>query len=279
MAEANRDQIEFWSTTQGHKWLRLEDRIERMMTPFTEAGLAALGDIAGRHCLDIGCGAGGTTLALADAAGDGGSAAGIDVSPPLLKRAWERADGRENVCFAEGDAQDYAFRDETFDILFSRFGIMFFRDTPAALANLRRASRPGARLVFIVWREPRENPWVMIPVSAAKAFVELPPRPAPGEPSQFQWADADLATGWLEGAGWRGCRFAPLDIALAMPGGPLEASRFLLQMGPGAALLAEAGGDLAERAEAALAEDLVPHLRNGAVILDSACWIVSATAA
>ena len=279
MAEANRDQIEFWSTTQGHKWLRLEDRIERMMTPFTEAGLAALGDIAGRHCLDIGCGAGGTTLALADAAGDGGSAAGIDVSPPLLKRAWERADGRENVCFAEGDAQDYAFRDETFDILFSRFGIMFFRDTPAALANLRRASRPGARLVFIVWREPRENPWVMIPVSAAKAFVELPPRPAPGEPSQFQWADADLATGWLEGAGWRGCRFAPLDIALAMPGGPFEASRFLLQMGPGAALLAEAGGDLAERAEAALAEDLVPHLRNGAVILDSACWIVSATAA
>ena len=278
MAEANRDQIEFWSTTQGHKWLRLEDRIERMMTPFTEAGLAALGDIAGRHCLDIGCGAGGTTLALADAAGDGGSAAGIDVSPPLLKRAWERADGRENVCFAEGDAQDYAFREETFDILFSRFGIMFFKDTAAALANLRRASKAGARLVFIVWREPRENPWVMIPVSAAKAFVELPPRPAPGEPSQFQWADAELATGWLEGAGWRDCRFAPLDIALEMPGEPLDAARFLLQMGPGAALLAEAGGDLTERAETALAEDLVPHLRNGAVILDSACWIVSAKA-
>ena len=145
MAEANRDQIEFWSTTQGHKWLRLEDRIERMMTPFTEAGLAALGDISGRHCLDIGCGAGGTTLALADAAGDGGSAAGIDVSPPLLKRAWERADRRENVCFAEGDAQDYAFREDTFDILFSRFGIMFFKDTAAALANLRRASKCQAR--------------------------------------------------------------------------------------------------------------------------------------
>ena len=279
MAEANRDQIEFWSTTQGQKWLRLEDRIERMMTPFTEAGLAALGDIAGKHCLDIGCGAAGTTLALADAAGDAGSAAGIDVSPPLLKRAWDRAGGRNNMCFAEGDAQDYAFRNDTFDILFSRFGIMFFRDTPAALANLRRASRSDARLVFIVWREPRENPWVMIPVSAAKAFVELPPRPAPGEPSQFQWADPALATGWLESAGWRDCRFDPLDIALTMPGDPLEASRFLLQMGPAAALLAEAGGDLAERAEAALAEQLVPHVRNGAVTLGSACWIVSATAA
>jgi len=279
VAEANRDQIEFWSTTQGHKWLRLEDRIERMMTPLTEAGLAVLGDLAGKHCLDIGCGAAGTTLALADAAGDDGSAAGIDVSPPLLKRAWERAEGRKTVCFAEGDAQDYAFRDATFDILFSRFGIMFFRDTPAALANLRRASKPGARLVFIVWREPRENPWVMIPVSAAKAFVELPPRPAPSEPSQFQWADAALATGWLEGAGWRDCRFDPLDIALEMPGAPLEAARFLLQMGPGAALLAEAGGDLAERAEAALAENLVPHVRDGAVTLDSACWIVSAAAA
>ena len=279
MAEANRDQIEFWSTVQGRKWLRLEDRIERTMAPFTGAGLAALGDIAGRHCLDIGCGAAGTTLALADAAGESGSAAGIDVSPPLLKRAWQRAEGRSNICFAEGDAQDYAFRDATFDILFSRFGVMFFKDTAAALANLRRASRPGARLVFVVWREPRDNPWVMIPVSAAKAFVELPPRPAPGEPSQFQWADPGPAAGWLEGAGWRGCRFDPLDIALEMPGGPLEAARFLLQMGPAAALLAEAGGDLSERAEAALAERLVPHVRNGAVTLGSACWIVSATAA
>ena len=278
MAEANRDQIEFWSTTQGQKWLRLEDRIERMMTPFTAAGVAALGDIAGRHCLDIGCGAAATTLALADAAGDGGSAAGIDVSPPLLKRAWERAAGRNNMCFAEGDAQDYAFREDTFDILFSRFGIMFFRDTPAALANLHRASKTDARLVFIVWREPRENPWVMIPVSAAKAFVELPPRPAPGEPSQFQWADPDLATGWLESAGWRNCRFDPLDIALEMPGEPLDAARFLLQMGPAAALLAETGGNLAERAEAALAEQLVPHIRDSAVTLGSACWIVSAQA-
>ena len=282
MAEANRDQIEFWSTVQGQKWLRLEDRIERMMTPFTEAGLAALGDIAGRHCLDIGCGAGGTTLALADAAGGGGSAAGIDVSPPLLKRARERAEeragGRNNMCFAEGDAQDYPFRDATFDVLFSRFGVMFFRDTAAALANLRRACAPGARLVFIVWREPRENSWVMIPVSAAKAFVELPPRPAPGEPSQFQWADPELAAGWLESAGWRNCRFEPLDLALEMPGAPHEAARFLLQMGPAATLLAEAGGDLSERAEAALAEQLAPHVRNGKVTLDSACWIVSATA-
>lgn len=278
MAEANRDQIEYWSTIQGRKWLRLEDRIERMMTPFTEAGLAALGDIAGKHCLDIGCGAAGTTLALADAAGERGSAAGIDVSPPLLERARERASGRENMCFAEGDAQDYGFRDETFDILFSRFGIMFFRDTPAALANLRRACRPDARLVFIVWREPRDNPWVMIPVSAAKAFVELPPRPAPGEPSQFQWADAALAAGWLERAGWRDCRFDPLDLALEMPGAPPEAARFLLQMGPAAALLAEAGGDLAERAEAALAEKLAPHFRGGAVTLGSGCWIVSANA-
>ncbi len=278
MAEANRDQIEFWSTDQGQKWLRLEDRIERMMTPFTEAGLTALGDIAGKHCLDIGCGAGGTTLALAEAAGDGGSAAGIDVSPPLLERAWERANGRKTMCFAEGDAQDYPFRDDTFDILFSRFGVMFFRDTPAALANLRRACTPDARLVFIVWREPRDNPWVMIPVSAAKAFVELPRRPAPGEPSQFQWADPALATGWLEGAGWRDCRFDPLDIALEIPGEPPETARFLLEMGPAAALLAEAGGDLAERAEAALAEKLVPHVRNGAVTLGSACWTVSAKA-
>ncbi len=279
MADANRDQIEFWSGAQGEKWVRLQDRIDRVMTPFSEAGLAALGDIAGNHCLDIGCGAAGTTLALADAAGDDGSAAGIDVSPPLLERARARADGRKTLCFVEGDAQDYAFREDTFDILFSRFGVMFFRNTAAALANLHRASKPGARLVFIVWREPRENPWVMIPVSTAKAFVELPRRPAPGEPSQFQWADPALATGWLNEAGWRDCRFEPLDVALAVPGGPEAAADYLLQMGQAGRLLAEAGGDVLAGAEAALAEKLRPHVVDGGVVkLAAACWTVSAVA-
>ena len=279
MAEANRDQIEFWSTTQGEKWVRLQDRIDRVMTPFTEAGLAALGDIAGKHCLDIGCGAGGTSLALAEAAGDGGTVTGIDVSAPLLNRARERADGRKTMCFVQADAQDYGFPDATFDIVFSRFGIMFFRDPVAAFANMRRASAPGARLIAIVWREPRENPWVMIPVSTAKAFVELPRRPAPGEPSQFQWADPALATGWLNEAGWRDCRFEPLDVALAVPGGPEAAADYLLQMGQAGRLLAEAGGDVLAGAEAALAEKLRPHVVDGGVVkLAAACWTVSAVA-
>ena len=279
MADANRDQIEFWSGAQGEKWVRLQDRIDRVMTPFSEAGLAALGDIAGKHCLDIGCGAGGTSLALAEAAGDGGTVTGIDVSSPLLHRARERADWRKTMCFVQADAQDYGFPDATFDIVFSRFGIMFFRDPVAAFANMRRASAPGARLIAIVWREPRENPWVMIPVSTAKAFVELPRRPAPGEPSQFQWADPALATGWLNEAGWRDCRFEPLDVALAVPGGPEAAADYLLQMGQAGRLLAEAGGDVLARAEAALAEKLRPHVVDGGVVkLAAACWTVSAVA-
>ncbi len=277
MAEENRAQIDFWAGPQGEKWLRLHEDIERTMAPFTQAGLAALGDIAGRHCLDIGCGAGGTTLALAEAAG-AGTVAGIDVSTPLLKRARERSAGRPALCFVEADAQDYPFAEATFDILFSRFGIMFFRDPVAAFANLRRACRPGARLVAVVWREPRENPWVMIPVSSVKAFVELPPRPAPGEPGQFQWADPEAAAGWLGEAGWRDCRFEPLDLALSFPGPPEAAARYLLQMGPAAALLAEAGGDLPARAEAALAAQLEPHASDGAVKLGAACWTVSALA-
>ena len=233
VAEANRDQIEFWSTTQGHKWLRLEDRIERMMTPFTEAGLAALGDIAGRHCLDIGCGAAGTTLALADAAGESGSAAGIDVSPPLLERAWERAEGRKNVCFAEGDAQDYAFREDTFDILFSRFGIMFFKDTAAALANLRRASKAGRAAGLHRLARAAGEPVGDDPGLGGQGLRGIAAAPGAGRAEPVPVGRCRPGDRLAGGAGWRDCRFEPLDIALEMPGAPLEAPVSCSRWGPG----------------------------------------------
>jgi len=278
MADANKDQIEFWAGAQGQKWLRLQDGIDRMMQPYLDAGFEALGTIDGSHCLDVGCGTGASSLALADRAGPAGSVTGIDVSTPMLGKARERAADRSNMTFVEADAQDYAFETTSFDVLFSRFGIMFFQDPAAAFANLRGACKPGARMAAITWQEPRENPWVMIPVATAKDFVELPPRPAPEAPGQFQWADPDRARGWLEAAGWSEISIDPLDVMLTFPAEPQEVAYYLLQMGPAAALIAEAGGDLKERAEARLAENLAPHYEDGAVRLGSACWTVTATA-
>lgn len=278
MADSNTDQIEFWAGTQGQKWLRLQESIDRMMHPFTDAGLAALGDIGGAHCLDVGCGCGDTSLALAGKAGPDGSVTGIDVSTPMLHRARDRAEGRSTLCFVEADAQTYEFPADRFDIVFSRFGIMFFHDPAQAFANLRHACKPGGRLVAITWREPRENPWVMVPVSVAKEFVELPGRPAPGDPGQFQWADPGLARGWLEAAGWSESVFEPLNVTLAFPGPPRDVARFLLQMGPAAALLQEKGHEAQEAAEATLGTVLEDHVRDGVVALDAACWTVSATA-
>lgn len=282
MADSNADQIEFWTGAQGEKWARLQDGIDQMMAPFTKAGIQALGDITGARCLDIGCGAGATSLALAEKVGDGGSVAGIDVSTPMLARARERAstlgNAGRNLRFIEADAQSHDFAGETFDKFFSRFGVMFFHDPAAALGNLRSACAEGADFVAISWREPRENPWVMVPVSVAKDFVELPGRPAPDEPGQFQWADPDRVEGWMTGGGWRNVKVEPLDVALTFPGTPAEVAHYLLQMGPAASLLREAGGNLQEKAEAALTDKLTAHLNDGVVKLGAACWTVSATA-
>lgn len=278
MADSNTDQIDFWSGVQGQKWLRLQDSIDRMMHPFTDAGLAALGDISGKDCLDIGCGCGDTTLALAEKVGPQGAVTGIDVSPPMLARARDRAEDVGNIRFLEADAQDYDFRPSVFDILFSRFGIMFFHNPAEAFANLRAACKPGARIVAITWREPRENPWVMVPVSVAKEFVELPGRPPPGAPGQFQWADPGAGQAWLEAAGWSDIAHERLDVTLAFPGPPRDVAHFLIQMGPAAALLLEQGNDVLGAAEAKLGDVLADHVRDGVVALGAACWIVTATA-
>ncbi|MCY4240101.1 MAG: class I SAM-dependent methyltransferase [Rhodospirillaceae bacterium] len=276
MARANREQIDFWTGNQGQKWLRLQPDIDRMMAPHLEAGLHALGEIGGHHCLDVGCGAGTSSMVLAEKVGATGSVTGIDVSTPLLCKAKERAAERGNMCFIEADAQDHPFLPETFDILFSRFGIMFFQDPAIALGNLRHGCRQGAKLTAITWREPRENPWVMLPVTTAREFVTLPSRPAPDAPGQFQWADPDRVRGWLEESGWSAISVDPLDITLTFHAAPAEVSHFLLQMGPASQLIADAGGDLKERAEARLTDTLLIHYQNGAVHLESACWAVTA---
>jgi len=277
MAKENREQIDFWAGNQGQKWLRLQPDIDRMMAPHLEAGLYALGEIGGCHCLDVGCGAGASSMTLAEKVGATGSVTGIDVSTPLLCKAKERAAERDNMCFVEADAQDYPFLPETFDVLFSRFGIMFFQDPAVALGNLRRGCKKGAKLIAITWREPRENPWVMLPVTKARDFVALPSRPPPDAPGQFQWANPNQVRYWLEESGWSAISVDPLDITLTFHAAPAEVSHFLLQMGPAGQLIADIGGDLKVRAEASLTNALLNHYQDGAVRLASACWTVTAT--
>src|SRR6185503_20850430 len=168
----------------------------------------------GERIVDIGCGGGDTTLALAERVQGHGFVLGVDVSRPLLQRATARAANTPEypVRFVEADAAGYAFERGSFDALFSRFGVMFFADPAAAFANLRRALKPGGRMAFVCWRSEGENPIMTVPLTAAKKRIPVPPPPAdPTAPGPFALADRARLERILQTAGFASIAITPHD--------------------------------------------------------------------
>ena len=179
-----------------------------------DIGLAAAAPRHGEHVIDIGCGTGGTTAALAHAVGIAGHVLGVDISEPLIEAA--RAHRLDNATFVVGDAATHPFKAGSYDLVFSRFGVMFFADPVAAFRNIRRALKPAGRLVFIAWRTPQENPWGTVPVRAAQPFLPPQPRPGPEDPGQFSFGDRARVERILGEAGFQSLRLEPIDRQIWM---------------------------------------------------------------
>ena len=232
--------------------------------------------------IDVGCGCGATVLALAEAVGTQGRVLGVDVSRPMLARAHERAAaaGFSRVRFERADASIFRFPPEAADLVFSRFGVMFFRNPVEAFANLRRATRPDGRLLFVAWRTLDENPFFTVALRAALAFVPPPPRPPADEPGPFAFADASRVRSILERAGWRDMAHERLDLMLrvASPGGAAEAAARAVRMGPASRALGDAPAAVHAEAQAAIARALAEHDGPDGIALAAAIWLVSARA-
>jgi SAM-dependent methyltransferase len=276
---SNAAQIEFWNGPTGQRWTRLQKPIEDNLRPFGEAVLARLAPQPGERIVDVGCGAGDTTLALAERVQGHGFVLGIDISRPLLQRAVARAANTPEypVRFVEADATAYAFERASFDALFSRFGVMFFADPAAGFANMRRALKRGGRLAFCCWRDRRENQWVTIPVAAArKHLAELPPPPGPEEPGPFAFADQARIQRILTSAGFAQVSCEKFDPQLVYGDGTRSAAEFLSQMGPVGSVLQDHPEALRAQVVDTLAGMLEPHREAGGIRLAAAVWIVTA---
>jgi SAM-dependent methyltransferase len=271
----NADQIAFWNGAGGHKWLRSTERLERGLTPLGAAAMAAAMPLPGEHVLDIGCGAGPTSLKLAEMVGLHGRVFGVDVSEPLIEAARARAVGVGNLHFDVADASEYKF-EPVFDLLFSRFGVMFFADPAAAFANLRRALKPGGRLAFVCWRAFKENGWAFIPFMAA--VPHLPPiaRPEPNAPGPFAFADGERVKGILHQAGFSGVALKPFDTRMAGSNTLDEAVGFSSEVGPVSRVLADAPEEKRQAAIGAIRETLKAYDDGSGIALPAACWIVTA---
>jgi SAM-dependent methyltransferase len=275
---ANKDQSDYWNGGAGERWTALQESQDKLFTPITAALFDAAALQPGEGVIDVGCGAGETTLG---AAARTGAALGVDVSEPLLGRARKRAQAAGSPArFALADATVHDFSGEAASALISRFGVMFFADPARSFANLRRGLRAGGRLAFVCWREPKLNPWLMASYAAAIKHVPPPPRPGPDDPGPFAFADEARVRRVLEGAGFAEVLLTPLDFMLdiGVGEGLDNAVMKALEIGPASRALD--GHPEAARAAAAaeIRATLTPHVRDGAVPLGAAVWIVKARA-
>ncbi len=275
-AIANEQQIGLWNDAMGKTWAMLHERLDRQLDPIGRAAMAKAGFRAGEVVLDAGCGCGETTLEIAGKVGSG-QVIGLDVSAMLLDMAREAAatKGIGNVRFEQGDGQVWTSPVPA-DVLFSRFGVMFFEDPDAAFANLRRSLKSGGRLAFACWRQPKENLWLALPMQSTVHL--LPPLPPgdPNAPGPFAFADRNRLIGIIEGAGFVDVAIEPFDLRTG--GDSLEDSVFVaLRMGQLGSALREIGApdELKRKVEATLREALAPYVEDGVVKLPAAAWIVS----
>lgn len=277
----NAEQITYWNQQAGPTWVAIQSVIDQQIRPLGLLAMERAGLTPGTAVLDVGCGCGDTTIELARRVAPG-DVLGLDISAPMLNRAIQQAKAAGVAArFEIADAQTYTFDAARFDVLFSRFGVMFFADPTAAFANLHRALKPDGRLAFVCWQSMMDNPWMTVPMAAALQHLPPPPIPVPGAPGPFAFADPDRVRGILAGAGFRDVALEPVQMTLSVGGGRSldETVDFLLRMGPTARALREnEDPELIPAVTASVREALLPYQTDAGVKMESASWIVTAAA-
>jgi SAM-dependent methyltransferase len=218
---ANAEQSRYWNEAAGPRWIAFRNAIGEQLGPLGRQAMHRGEIAAGERVLDVGCGCGDTTIELATRVGPAGMVLGVDLSAAMLERAAQtaREAGVANVRFENADAQTHPLPRGEFDVVYSRFGVMFFSDALAAFTNLRSALRPGGRLAFVCWQALSENPWLFVPLQAAAQHLQLPPPPAPEAPGPFSFADPERLRSILLRAGFDGIVLTELRETLTLGAG------------------------------------------------------------
>jgi SAM-dependent methyltransferase len=263
------EQTRLWNGAAGRAWVGAQPLLDDLFRPFEEL-LADIGAAESRGpVLDIGCGTGSTTLAIARRLGARAQALGIDISAPMIAVARARAEREgSSARFICADAQDHGFAPASIDLFVSRFGVMFFADPVRAFANLRRAATHGARLRLIAWRSGDDNPFMTTAERAAAPL--LPNLPA----RQFAFADRTRVRAILEESGWTGIDIQPLDVECSLPESALIP--YLTQLGPVGMALEDADASTRERVIAAARPAFDAYVHGAQVRVPTACWMIAA---
>ncbi|MCP4620509.1 MAG: methyltransferase domain-containing protein [Bradyrhizobium sp.] len=278
--DRNADQIAFWNGVAGRHWTERQAVQDIVLAPVTEKLIARIDAQKGQRILDIGCGTGAIAIELARRVGPSGHVLGIDISVPMLERARQQTPKDLPADYVLADATVYPFDPASFDVLVSRFGVMFFADPPLSFRNLRSALRPKGRLVFACWRAPRENGWMMAPLMAVYKHVPKLPQLGPEDPGPFAFADEARVQRILGEAGFTdiGIEACPLTFDVAAGRGLEAAVQGALEIGPASRALEGHPPEVVAAAVQSIREALTPFVRGQSVLLPGAIWLVTASA-
>jgi len=268
-------QAAHWNGRAGRAWAEAQEMLDRVLQPFEDLLVEAVCAASRHRVLDVGCGAGATTRAVARRLGAQGHCVGIDISEPMIAAARSRAQPEGSpASFVRADAQTHAFQPASFDMIISRFGVMFFEDPVAAFANLHRAATDDAELRFIAWRSAAENPFTTTAERAAAPLLPGIPARRPDAPGQFFLADRHRVSSILEASGWAEIDISPIDVACTLP--ETELVGYITRLGPLGLVLQEAD----ERTRAQVIETVRTafdsYVHGTEVRFTAACWMVGA---
>lgn len=275
--------VTFWNDILAPKFIRFKHVLVDGLTLHSEAVFPNLPVHTGDRVLDVGCGFGDTAIKLANLVGPDGEVTGVDCCDAFLSYAENDAAARgiSNVNFIRGDAE-IALPAEEFDFAFARFGTMFFANPVAGLRNMRRSLKPGGKMVHIVWRERKDNPWL----SMAKDIV-LKYLPQPGEdaltcgPGPFSMSNQETVTMMMKSAGYTNITFERVDAQVSIGNSIEDAIAFQLALGPAGEVFREAGEEAEQNRdviEAALAEAISKQkIGTSGIMMDSSSWVITAT--
>ena len=275
-SQSSGNEAEFWNNAGGNMWVSNMERTHELLHPLWQELLQRATPTAGETVLDVGCGGGVTSAELAARVAPGGSVVGVDVSAMILERAKAQPSMPDNLRFELADAGTTDLGESYYDLICSRFGIMFFEDPKSAFANLRAALKPSGRLVAMCWQAPGDNPWISRPVKATAKILPGPDeRPDPRAPGPFAFADPAWVEEILHAAGFIAVNLEPVEMQ--MPMGSMDAAvAYMMRMGPSAEAVANATDEQRAAIEAAIREAFANYDSPQGVMAPCATWIISA---
>ncbi|MBL7258074.1 class I SAM-dependent methyltransferase [Paractinoplanes lichenicola] len=258
-----------WNGPSGQAWVETQALMDGMYRPLEELLLDAVSARQPASVLDVGCGTGGTTVALAARLGPGSNCVGVDISEPMIEAARTRGG---TATFLRADVQEHEWPPDSFDAVMSRFGVMFFDDPVRAFGNLRRAA---PSLHFVAWRAIEENPFMTAAERAAAPLLPAMPPRRPTGPGQFGLADAAQTRSILASAGWTDITIEPIDITCTFPEADLVG--YFTRLGPVGVALRDTDDQTRTQVIDTVRPAFTPYIHGPEVRFTAACWLVQAS--